>query len=102
MSRRKRREPPKCKDCRRPIKWLTINGAWVPFDPIPVDPREHFGSPAFPVEQHTAYRVDELIAELQGRREISFDEARDEAYAFPWHAKHVCPLVPDPEQEPQL
>jgi hypothetical protein len=92
---RKRREPTKCKDCRRPIKWLiTNNGQWLPFDPLPVDPREHCGKPAFPVEQHRAYRLDELVTELMGRNEISYDEARDEAYAFAWHAKHVCLLIP--------
>lgn len=93
----KRSGPPRCKDCRGPIKWLTMGGRWLPFNPIPVDPRHHAGAPAFPVEEHTAYRLDELIVELQGRRELSFDEARDEAYDMPWYVKHICPPVTDPD-----
>lgn len=91
-TRRRRRRthgPARCQDCRAPIRWLRLRGEWRPFNPKPVDPR-HQVAGAYPVENRTAWPLEDLVVELMGRRNVGEAEARDEALDLPWHTRHIC------------
>jgi hypothetical protein len=83
--------PTRCNECREPFRWFRFGGSFRKFDPTPVDPHRHAGPPAHPVEGTRAWGIQALVEELQGRRGVSEDEARDEAYDMPWHVLHTCP-----------
>lgn len=91
MGRRRRRGPPQCWGCHRPIRWIRHRGRPWKFDPRPVDPRTHVGPPAYPVEADRAWHFPALVEELMGRRECSREDAEAEAKDMPWYVPHVCP-----------
>lgn len=65
-------------------------GAFTTFDVRPLDPRDRAGANAFPVYLRTAYRPDELAAQLQGLTGSSVEEAAQEVKDLPWHRLHRC------------
>jgi hypothetical protein len=87
---------PKCRDCQQSIAWFNVLGVGRrPFEPKPVDPAST-GRPAYPVEGGAlAWSLRDLVEDLMVRREISHDEADEEARAMPFHVRHICPNAPD-------
>lgn len=94
-----RRKVPRCNDCKQPVAWFfsPYTGRLRPFDPTPVSP--HSQSLAYPVEGRRAWKLHELVDDLQARRETSEETARAEAYDMPWHKPHTCPTTPDTRLE---
>lgn len=93
MSRRKKRSsgPPRCRDCGVQITFYrSWTGRWRTFDPKPVNGRTHIGALAYPVLFSRAWRLEELIDELQARHGYGYAQAEDEAYDVPWHVAHNC------------
>lgn len=92
---------PHCRDCQGRIVWFrSPTGAMRPYEPKPVPASVYVGR-AHPVEGGVqAWRLVELIEELQVRREVSREEAREEAFDMPWYLPHDCPNRPPlPEEE---
>lgn len=82
----------RCNDCQTPVVWFrTWTGSWRLFDAKPVDGRTHTGAPAYPVEGRRAWKIRDLVEDLQARREASTEAAETEAYDMPWHIPHECP-----------
>lgn len=94
---RRKRGPARCNTCQAPIVFLTLRGAWRPFEPRPYVPGSLTINPAYPVEGKIAWPLEDLVVELMGRRECSEAEARDEAHDFEWRTVHHCP--DDPERK---
>lgn len=94
--RRKRREPARCGDCKTPIKWARLRGAWRMFDPKRLDGQQH-AAVAYPVENGGSHAepFTDLVEDLMGRLGCTRSEAEDHVYAMPWHALHACPHEPD-------
>lgn len=105
--RRRRRGPPRCKDCNALVVFFRSarTGAWMPFDPRPLSGRDHPGSVGrlWVIENAaTAWPLRELVEDLMVRREISQAEADDEAHDMPWYQTHICtrPTTTDSPEEP--
>lgn len=96
MTRRRRRvrDRARCQHCQHPIAWFrTTHGSWRSCEPRPVDGRTHNNCPpAMPVENNRwLWPFEDLVADLQGRRECSRADAEAEAYDMPWYIPHTCP-----------
>jgi len=94
MARRRRRGPPRCRDCNAPVVFFRSpsTGTWRPFAPRPVDPSQQHPGPAYPVEGNVwAWPYRDLVEDLMVRHRYSQAEAEDEAHDLPWHIPHDCP-----------
>lgn len=95
--RRKRYVAPRCQSCKAPVLFLLSpfgTGRWRTFEPRPVDRSRQLVDVAYPAEGKRAWKVDDLVAELQSRRLCSIEEARSEALDFPAYHLHACPVSP--------
>ena len=92
MSPRRRQSQPRCRDCGSLVTFLRLDGTgpWRTYHVLPVDPRIHTGPAASPVWNGGAWRVPDLIEELQARQHLSHEDAEDTVYALPWHVRHDC------------
>lgn len=93
---------PRCRDCGARIRWLRWEptGRMRKFDHTPVSGRTHVGAQAYPVDGGVlAWRLLDLITDLQARRECSEPDARAEVYDMPWFVPHFCPNAAASEKE---
>lgn len=94
---RRGRQLLRCNDCQAPVVWLMSphgGGYNRRFDAKPVDGRTHTGAAAYPVEGRRAWKLADLVEDLQARRETTREAAETEAYDMPWHTPHDCPNSP--------
>ena len=91
----------KCQHCQAQVMWVRLADRWRLFDARPVD-RAAVSRPAYAIENgRTAWRLPDLIPDLQARRSGSYEDAEAEARDMPAHTLHDCPNEPPRTQEDQ-
>lgn len=87
------RRQAKCRSCHKPIVFFRRagDGKVVPFDEAPVTWSHPLaGVEVFPIWGLRAWKVPQLVEQLQGLHEITSTEAEQQARDMPYHQLHRC------------
>lgn len=96
---KKRTGPPRCEVCGALVTFFRLpSDEYAPFRIREVNPNAATGGRIYPIFGGRAWHLDDLIEELMARSEQSRQDARDEAYALPWHVTHTCAPATTTEQ----